>query len=159
MTRFDFEKAEPWEVSTATLLPIGNHICTITSAEAGESSGGFPQLEVEVEGDKGTRKDWLVYGDRGGYGVQKIVALYRFSGTELSNDDQGEDGKLKPEAVARLVGKKVGVVVHEEDDRREPGKKRLRVKGYVDPSLIGNVTAQEPAAAVAGGISDDDIPF
>lgn len=155
MTRFDFENAESWDVSTDTLLPVGNHVCTIKSAEVGKSSGGFPQVELEVEGEKGTRKDWLVYGDTGGYGVRKVATLYRAVGVELSNGDQDEGGQLTSAAVARLVGKKVGVVVHLEDDRREPGKTRPRIKGYVDPSVIGAVS--EPVAA--GGVRDEDIPF
>ncbi len=164
MTTFDFESAESWDVSTATLLPNGNHVCEIRDATTGRSSGNFPQIELEVFNDNGSRKDWLVYGDQGGYGVRKVATLFRMAGVQLSNEDQDADGCLTQAAVERLNGKKVGVVIRDEEDRRNPGQTRPRIKGYVDPSTID--TAQAVAASAGsssrGGsspVADEDIPF
>lgn len=154
--RFDFENAQSWDVSTDTLLPVGNHVCTIESAESGDSKGGYPQIELEVSGEKGTRKDWLVYKEENG--VRKVATLFRAAQVAISNDDQDEStGKLKDEAVARLVGKKVGVIVREEESYKEPGKMVPRIKGYVDPAVIA--ATPEPAGVTAGTVRDEDIPF
>lgn len=164
MTTFDFENADTWEVSTATLLGKGNHVCEIRDAMSGRSSGGYPQVELEVFNENGSRKDWLVYGDKGGYGVQKVATLFRMAGAALSNSDVGEDGLLAQGAVSRLNGKKVGVVVRDEEDRRNPGQTRLRIKGYVDPSTIDTAQAVVASAGVSSRgasspIADEDIPF
>ena len=41
MARFDFENAENWDVNLDTLLPVGNHVCTIESASSGLSKAAW----------------------------------------------------------------------------------------------------------------------
>lgn len=153
MARFDFENLDVWDVNTNTLLPVGNHVCTITSAAPGRSKNKNPQIELEVAGEKGTRKDWLVYTNEQSAG--KVVALFKAAGVALpSGDDQDSDGVLTEACVKRLVDAKVGVIVREEDKFGDPTKKVPRIKGYVAPSVIG-----EPVGAATGSVRDEDIPF
>lgn len=110
---------------SGALLPNGNHVCSILSAESSKTRDREPQTELEVGNDEGTRKDSIVYGDSGGFGVRRVAALFRAAGVAVSNADQDQDGQLRQECVARLVSRRVGVVVYEG-----------RIKGYVNPDVI-----------------------
>jgi Protein of unknown function (DUF669) len=143
-------------------LPPGEYVCRITEADEGRSSGGHPQLELEmrvVVGDYtgGTIRDWLVIteGTRG-----KVRALLEGAGIQIPA------GTFALEPVM-LRGRPVEIVVRQEDYNGEP---KIRVKAYRAPSG-GQATAQpgggqqampvaQPVSAgVGAGAIDDDIPF
>lgn len=152
---FDFEGAADWSVSTDTLLPTGNYVVTIVTAEGGRSSNQNPQVEVDCSCDQGSRKDWLVYGspnDTKGTGVSKVATLFRLAGVQLLNTDIGPDGLIQPAKIAQLVGKQVGIVVRKEKDE----DKYPRIAGYCPTDAV-KATAAAPATS--GSPSDADIPF
>jgi len=152
---FDFEGAEPWDVSTDNILPIGNYACEIVSASGGLNRNGNKEVQIEVSCAEGSRRDWLVYGtpnDTKGAGVSKVATLFRVAGVQLVNTDQEADGKLADAKVAQLVGKKVGVVVRKEKEE----DKYPRVKGYVPVEAVQSVA---PPTTSRPGPSDQDIPF
>lgn len=154
---FDFETAPDWNVSTDTLLPTGNYVVTIVTAEGGRSSNQNPQIEVDCSCDQGSRKDWLVYGspnDTKGTGVSKVATLFRLAGVQLLNTDVGPDGLISPTKIAQLVGKKVGIVVRKEkDDDKYP-----RIAGYCPIDAV-QATAAPASGGGSGSASDLDIPF
>lgn len=175
-----FASAETWDVSTGTFLAAGNHKVTIRSVDgSGVSSGGYPQIEVEVGNDQGTIRDWIVITPNT---VGKVTQLTDAAGLGRPTDAQvkqdGSGFRIDPAYLAQLVNRTIGVVVRAEPDNRNPGQTRDRVKGYVDPSKIG--TSDLPTmgsaggfdsssdtvvgnstfpSAVAGATNDDKIPF
>lgn len=156
---FDFENTPAWEVSTSTLLPVGNHVVTVDVAESTKTRNDNNQIELSLSNAQGSIRDWVVYAEENG--VAKVVALFGAAGQALSNEDQDENGQLTPACVARLDGKKVGIVINEEPDYKDATKTRRRVKGYVAP---GQVDADVPIdtsglPAVSSQGADDDIPF
>jgi hypothetical protein len=162
---FDFAAAEAWETSTDTLLPVGSHVVKVVSASMGDTKTGKPQIELKVESTSGAIRDWLVITPKS---IGKIAALYDASGT---NRPQAEEvnphtGVIADEAVGRLLGKTVGVVVYDDTDGLT-GKTQRRVRGYVRPDQITGHSAEamsdlgEVKAAFGEGVTlaDDDIPF
>ena len=158
---FDFEGTKPWETSTSTLLPVGNHVVKIDSATSSKTRKENNQIELQVSNDKGDLRDWVVYAEQNG--VAKVVALYQAAGVELSNADQDDTGQLSQAAVDRLVGKKVGVVVIDEESYKDPSKTYRSIKGYVHPTVIeADAPADTTGLGSGNGFSagsDDDIPF
>lgn len=151
--KFDFENAKPWEVSTSTLLPVGDHVVTLRGATSNSTRNRNPQIELEGYNDHGSRKDWVVYAEENG--VRKVVALFQAAGVPLSNEDQDEDGRLTQEAVDRLNGKRVLMVVREETYQ---GKTNPRVKGYL-PATESDIPADTTGLPEANSGNDLDIPF
>jgi len=163
-----FETAEAWDVSTGTILPKGNHVVVIDDAQDNTSSGGYPELDLWMSNSDGTCRDWLVITENS---IGKIAALADAVGVERPKEGEFDPETLRLSAdwIRKLVGKKAGIVVREEDDARNPGQKRTRVAGYVDPAMFGSDVT--PAAEATGGALfqppggspqsavDDDIPF
>jgi hypothetical protein len=160
MTKFDFDQLEPWDVSTTSLLPVGNHRVKITSAESDKTRNGNNQLVIDASNAQGSRKDWIVYAEENG--ARKIVALARAAGVRLPTpDDQKHDGQLTDDYVALFVGKEAGMVVREEASYKNPGK-MPRVKGWVPVSQLDGQDVPIDTAGLPSGPavkSDDDIPF
>jgi hypothetical protein len=161
-----FASAEAWETSTDTMMGIGPHVATIIEqADSTAKSSGNPVLELKFENGAGeTIRDWLPYNE--GF-LAKVVALYDSAGLERPDEgefDPSDHCRLTAKKINQLGGKKIGIMVRDEDDDREVGKKRRRVAGYVTPSRI-----TEEMAADTRGLStssstkskndDDDIPF
>jgi hypothetical protein len=129
-----FQSTDAWEVQTERLLPDGNHVVTIQSAEDGTSSGQHPQIELEVSNSQGRLRDWLVITDAS---IGKVVALAQAASVELPSDEDILDGlRLKQSWMDKLVGKKVGIVARDEPDYKDPTKTRTRIQGYVAPERI-----------------------
>lgn len=161
-----FETADPWEVSTEDMLPIGNHLVTVVEANDGTAkSSGNPQAELKFENNDGYIRAWEAYhADFLG----RIVSLYKSAGIAIPQNnefDPNDNYRLTAACLARLVGHKLGIVVRDEDDNRNPGQKRRRVMGYVEPGRVGGAAngttkgtaASEPVAS--GSSKTDDIPF
>lgn len=165
-----FENAEEaWDVSTGTMLPAGNHVCEVLSADAtGESSNGYPQVELEVGNADGSIRDWLVITPKT---VGKIVQVIQALGLEPPSDGQVDpsDHRLAQAYVATWVGRRVGVVIRSEPGYKDPTRTRERVQGYVKPEEIKTSDITPPktgAGSHTGGaqpksLSPDtsDIPF
>jgi hypothetical protein len=105
---FATEKA--WDLSSAggDLLPVGDHKCTILSAEDDTSSGGYPQVVLEVGNEQGqTRKDWLTITQNS---VGRIVGLVELlPGVERPSDnDVGPDLRLSQKYLNTWAGQPIG---------------------------------------------------
>lgn len=159
---------EAWEVSTGTMLPAGNHVCEVLSADAsGESSSGYPQVALEVGNADGSIRDWLVITPKT---LGKIIQVIQALGLEPPSDEQVDPSThaLAQGYVATWVGRRVGVVVRSEQDYKDPTKTRERVQGYVKPDAIktSDITPPSGAGSHTGGAqpkatapAHDDIPF
>jgi hypothetical protein len=169
-----FATEEAWEVSGG-FLPAGDHICTVRSVDgSGTSSGGHPQIEVEVGNDLGTIRDWIVVIPST---VGKVTQLTDAVGLDRPTDEQvkpdGSGFRLDPKYLARMINRRVGVLVRPEPDQRNPGQTRDRVRGYVDASKISTSDVPIPAGSgfdpkaptqvgqsvFPSAVADDDIPF
>jgi hypothetical protein len=175
--QFNLEDVEPWEVSTDTILPIGNHVCKIVEAEGGTSSGNFPQGALKFENAQGSIRDWITISpsnDPGSFpvGLRKAVQLFKSAGIPLATVNPHIDPTTFAIAQAAwdlLIGKTVGVVVYSEPDRNDPTKLRTRVRGTVPASQLGanaqrdsGVRSDIPSDVPSGAgrtLSDDEIPF
>lgn len=156
-----FGSADAWEVSTDSMLPVGNHVVRITEADDQTAkSSGNPQLHLKLENAGGSIQDWVPYSESF---LGKVVSVFDACGIERPQDgefDPNDHFRLTAKCIRRVLDKEVGIVVREEEDNREPGKMRRRVQGYVPTSRITG--EQAPAASVAsGGASslEDEIPF
>lgn len=158
---FDYGNAEAWETSTDVMLPVGNHIVTIVDPIPGMSSSDNPEIQLRVENDRGAMRDWLQITDKS---IGKIVQLFDAAGVDRPGEGEFDEatGALTAACINRLNGKKVGVVIREEQDNRDPTKMRSRIKGYVEPSRVNEKESDVPSGGVpatAGSSRSDDIPF
>jgi hypothetical protein len=148
------------------MLPVGSHVVTITDPVMGQASTGNPQIELRVEGDLGSMRDWLVITPNT---IGKVVSVFDAAGIERPQDGEfdPDTGVLTDACVDRLHNRKVGVVVREEPDNREPGKMRRRIAGYVDAhQLMSDIPADTSglppvSAPSTSRPSDEDkrVPF
>lgn len=160
-----FESAERWDVSTDTLLPVGNHVVTIIQAENGTTrTSGNPQIELKLENAQGSMRDWMVYNEKL---LGKVSSLYEAAGVQLpqTGEFNPEDHcRLTQKCVDRLTSKKVGIVIREEPQRDDPTKMRRVIKGYVTPDRItsdmpADTRGLPQAGQAASPVADDDLPF
>lgn len=163
MSTFDFQAAEAWKVSDA-MLPPGDHLVTIVNPIVSESSGGYPQIELRVENAQGSLRDWIVILPST---IGKVVSVFDAAGVARPQEGEfdPETGRLTDATVDRLHNRRVGVVVRQEPDNRDPTKLRTRIQGYVDVSQIGSdIPADTSGLPVAPSSSrppneDDRVPF
>lgn len=144
----DLDKQEAW--STNAMLPVGWHEVTVKTSAEGESSGGYPQIELEMEAPLGTIRDWIVVTEatRG-----KVVQLLEAVGIEI----QGGEWDI---SVGAIAGKKVGIKVGEEPSFNDPSTLRKKVQAYVPvENLPKDRNIQEDAGPSNEGSSDSDLPF
>lgn len=143
----DMTGVETW--SAGDILPVGHHDVQITESKQGQSSGGHPQLELELtatggEYEGGSIRDWIVVIPST---AGKVKQLLEALGVKVP------DGSLSFEA-SDLEGKRAKILVREEPDQE--GKPRTRVKAY-------EAAEGEPVGAASNGNgrkSDaDDLPF
>jgi hypothetical protein len=176
---FDFENAfatgEAFHPSTRQRFPVGPNVGTITEIDGeGTSSGGFPYIDVRLESGAQHIKDRLIISPKE-FAVKKVTGLIEGAGVRrpTGDDVNTTDGRLSAAYLKLLLGKEVGFVVFDEEDRageldEYTGKVKMwaRVRGYVPPHLVksksdapidtrGLPTGQPAAQPVA----DDDIPF
>lgn len=160
-----FAEAEAWTVST--LLPVGNHVVEIREANDASTNGGDPQVHTRLVNADGDIQDWVYYrGDMLG----KVVALFDAAGIPRPGPgefDPNDKCRLTDACRNRLLGKRVGIVVREEDKYGgAPGEKVRRVQGYLKADGVAGAApppATTQSAPVSGGgqrtFGDDDIPF
>ena len=158
-----FASEDAWEVSTDTILPAGDYVLDVLEAESGLSSGNYPQVELKLGNDQGTIRDWVVITQNS---IGRVVQLTDALGLDRPGDGEfnAETLALSDAYIAKMVGRRVGVVVRSEPDYNDPTKTRDRVKGYVKPEAIGASDATSPGDALAfstaaTGADDDSIPF
>jgi hypothetical protein len=165
MTENPFATEQAWSVSegTGSILPEGDHVVEILSCEgSGTSSGGYPQLELQVGNADGQIRDWIVVIPST---IGKVVQLTDAAGLERPNEAQvlseGPGYRLDPKYLDQLVGRQVGVLVRQEPDRNDPTRMRDRVKGYVTAgSIAKSDIPQDPSIPASPSVvDDDDIPF
>lgn len=149
----NMDKAEAWE-ATGGLLEPGQHLVKITSAVEGTSSGGYPQLELQLTDNSGQGiKDWLVVIEKT---FGKVVQMLQAAGVPVPS---GDDAQLHPEP---LVGKKVTITVSEEADNK--GGSRNRVVAYEPASAYADDGTAVDTTGMNGTGSpsqkrDGSIPF
>jgi hypothetical protein len=158
-----FEQSEGWEVSLGQYLGVGNHLVTINAAaDASAKSNGKPQLHLEMSNEMGEKQDWVNYSSEN---LRKIVGLCQATDLALPQDgefDPNDDCRLTEKYIKRFVGRKVGIVVREEEYQ---GKKSARVQGYVHTSKLSGDDLPADTRGFAGVASssakadEPDVPF
>jgi hypothetical protein len=138
---FDFASAvktgEVFNPSLDEILPKGNYVGRITQCDKGTSSGGYPQLELKLETEQGTSRDWLVISPNE-FSVGRLLGLLDGCGLSRPSPEAGEinaqTGELSDVFVSKILGREVGWIVRDEPDRE--GRLRPRVRGYCKPEMI-----------------------
>ena len=102
----DMDKVEAWSGTGGTLLGVGPHNVTIETVEEGKSGNDNPQLELELTGEAGSIRDWIVVVPQT-YG--KVKSVLEAAGITV----QEGDWDFNPQS---LVGKRVRIIVGEEAD-------------------------------------------
>lgn len=132
---------DAWE--GGVILPPGKYVARVTDAEEGQSSGGDPQIQLQLravggEHDGGEIRDWIVVNAKTLGKVKQVLSALGLP----------SDGELDLDA-ASFVGKSCEIVV-----RNEPydGKDRSRVKAYSPAQGQSDVTP-------AGATTSSDLPF
>lgn len=158
----NLNETEAW--GAGTVLSPGRHLCQIDRADEGQSSGGHPQIELEVRAIAGpeaggTIRDWMVVIPSS-YG--RVRQLLEAAGIEV----QGGDWDLP---VGQLVGRKVAVIVRMEKKERgkNAGKEFATVAAYdlpKDSDVQAGADVPADTAGFAGNgagsaVRDEDIPF
>jgi hypothetical protein len=172
-SQFSFNPDEKWEVSTDTLLPKGNHVCTVDSLKEDTSSGNYPQVVVKTSNAEGGITDWITISSPQTFG--KFTAFVIALGVPEADYPQDGDydasnGRVHQAYLDKLSAKygsnRIGVVVREEQDNRDPMKTRLQVKGYVPAAELGSDATPAGSSeqfansnAGVGVAADDSIPF
>jgi hypothetical protein len=135
------DKVDAW--SGGTILGLGWHNVTIELANAGTSSGGYPQLELEMANNEGSIRDWIVVMDKT---LGKVKQVIEATGVEVK-----DLSKFEP---AVLLNRKVRIHVSEEQSYNDPSKMRNRIDAYTphDPS-------REGTDVPSGGDDPEDLPF
>lgn len=171
MSTNPFAKADAWEASGG-FLTAGDHVCRVLAIDGtGDSSGGYPQIEVKVGNADGEIRDWIVVIPST---LGKVKQLYEAVGLPDPTEDEfqeEENGLRVSQAyLDQLLDKPIGVIVREEPDFNDPTKTRDRVKAYVAASKIAKSDIPSDTAGLAdtkvGGhtfksaiADDDDLPF
>lgn len=141
------EAEEAW--GSAAVLPPGRHLCRITEAREGQSSGGYSQLELRLEAIDGPQAGFSI-GDKqvvtpGSLG--KVRQILEAAGVDVSEGM----GAFEPHT---LLGRRVVVFVGQEPGMSDPSKMYSVVQSYTATSESSNGDA-----AVQSTKADDDIPF
>jgi hypothetical protein len=160
--------------STMDVLQKGNYVVTISELQNTESSGGYPMLKLTLDNEQGRQWDNLVISPNE-FSVARLLGLVDSAGLSRPDASAGEidpaTGKLDDRYVDKLLGRKVGVIVRDEEDNRPDhfGEVRPRVKGYVAPDVLtdattgplGGSTAQSNPPVVGQGQSPyaSDLAF
>jgi len=164
-----FASAEAWEASGDTILTAGDHVVKVNEVDGGgNSSGGYPQIELRLGNEQGTIRDWIVVIPST---IGKVVQLTDAAGLPRPDDSEitqeGQGWRIDASYLDQLYGKTIGVILRDEPDRNDPSRMRTRVKGYVPASQLGSDippagNAFEPDPLSGFGTAkpaDDDIPF
>lgn len=151
----NFDDVEAW--SGGVILNPGTHVVRCVSAEEGKSSGGHPQIELELEAISGEEKgasirDWQVVTP-GSLG--KLKQMLVGFGANLP------EGNFKLDA-SKLVGKTCKIVVRKEPKQNDPSVEFSAVKAYqavsAEDAAVTTVKEAFPGAQEAGG-GEEPLPF
>lgn len=140
----NIDKEEAWNVSQ--VLPPGWHNVKIVSSEEGQSSGGHPEIELELESllGEGRMKDWIVVTSQS---LGKVRQLIEAAGVQI----KGGVWEFDP---ALLTGAEVSILVRVEPKLSDPSQTVHKVVGYEMPRGGHTGGAGNGAAG-----PDADIPF
>jgi hypothetical protein len=155
-----FATEDAWEVSTGDLIPVGDFVCSIESVATGRSGGNYPQIELVITPNT----------------IGKVVQLLKACGAGTPPDEVVREDYAIEESWLRknVLGKRVGVIVREEEKYNDPGKFVPKIRGYVEPDRINasDVTSAGEAAGFGSAqdssdagerkvpnAQDDTIPF
>ena len=114
-TNNPFEQTEAWEPYLDRYIrEEGNYVLTIKEAdgqgENGTTSNGNPQIFIQLEGQAGSIRDWVIYHSQN---LAKVVGIFTAAGVKLPQPgefDPEDKSRLTDGCIARLVGRKVGTV-------------------------------------------------
>lgn len=145
----DLNQVDAWAVGGS--LPPGTYVCRISEVKEGQSSGGHPQIELELTCEDGeqrgqTQRDWITVTPNT---LGKVRQVLEAANVQLPAGPFQLDSSM-------LANKLVEIVVREERDNE--GKPRNRVQGYKPATQAGSAGAVQPPAQAAG-VPDDDLPF
>lgn len=138
----DLTDVEAWEGTT--ILTPGEYDVAVDDAKEGTSSGGYPQLELQLHAVSGEQqggqiRDWIIVTAQSAGRVKQVLLALGVPA----------DGKVKLEA-SDLIGKRCHIIVRNEPG--QDGKDRSRVKAYLPASGRSD--------AAGNGKSDDAaLPF
>jgi hypothetical protein len=141
----DLTGVEAW--AAGDILPSGTHTVEVTESKEGTSSGGHPQVELDlrcVAGQyvDGTIKDWIVVIPKTAGKVKQILEAFGVANL---------DGKVSFEA-SDLKGKRANIVVREEP---YDGQMKSKVKAYEPASEVAQTNGSAPDSKA----DDEDLPF
>lgn len=143
MTSIRLDDVEAWK--GGGLLPPGSYVVEITNAEEKTSSGGNPQVEVELRAiggpcDGGTIRDWITLTAEAFGRVRQFLEAVKY---------EIPAGEFEMPTTA-LVGKQCKILIREEPYN---GEMRSKVKAY-EIGVSGDVPA-----TVGSSAKDDSLPF
>jgi hypothetical protein len=173
---FNYGEEEAWDVSTDQFLGVGTHLITVVEADKGWTKGDSfkapkPQIEIKVQNDQGTRRDWIVITPKT---VGKVVQIFDATGAQRPQQGEfnPETGELTEECVARLRGRKCGVVIRLETSLKDPMKEEPRIAGYIESQRVtddipadtrglpsADPAQQAPSASRPPSENKSSIPF
>jgi hypothetical protein len=138
-----FKDAEAWDVNDSTILGEGDYVLNVDSIDGtGNSSGGYPQIEIQMSNSAGSLRDWIVVTQSS---IGRVVAFTDAVGLPRPTDEQiqdtGDGFRLAKAYLDQALSKKVGVVARDEPDYKDPSKRRTRIAGYRKP---GGITPGAP---------------
>lgn len=151
----NFSLAGVKAASGGRVLPPGQFVCTIRSIklEKTKANNGSKMLVVSLVADSGDGS------------ITAYLNIHNTTSAEATRIGREQcralaegAGVPDPDApfasgVDAMNGMRVGVIVGTE---KYEGKDRSRVAGFCKPA---DVKGEQPAAAAAGKIGDDDVPF
>jgi hypothetical protein len=146
---------EAW--ASAAILPPGKHLVTIERAEDGTSSGGNPQVALEMSAVGGehagfTVRDWLTITPAA---LGRVVQFL-----DAAKIDRPSGDFEFP--TTKLPGRKLVVLVKQEPKNDGSGDMRTVVAAYMPADQAGADVPADTAGLGTNGASskqDEDIPF
>lgn len=173
----DLQNEDAWEANTGNLLEVGEYMTVIELLACTRTNSNNPQIELRFNevNRVGDIRDWLVITPKT-VGKLKQLAVAAEAKLERLDPDDDWDGFVEW-CKNNLHGKRCGIVVRLEDDRKRQEEgvvdaKRTRVRSYLTKQEFADLKTQmgsdvgsaDPMAAAFAGESapprtDDDIPF
>lgn len=161
---------DAWEVGEETAtqyLTAGNHVVTVAQVDGTTtSSGGYPQIELRLENENGSIRDWLVITPAT---FGKIAQVIQALGADLPDEHtqvSQDDHRIEQSYLDSWKGKKVGIIARDEPAYNDPTKMRTRIKGYIAPEKLADMppapvmeAKQSQAFGTGNSAINDDIPF
>ena len=173
---FNFQKLDLSNVefsSVSSVIPVGDHVATVTDAEMTKTSTGASQIMVTVQNaDKQTLRKWITIHNPNSepntrIGRSELKALLVHGG-HSDPDNIGQHG------IQSMIGLQVGIRVVE-DKYTKDGQERVgsKLKSFIPPMTadatfnppkgITETSSSSDATQTGGDAAksedDDEIPF